>query len=56
MPSSMVCAPAVGNSAPVVKPSICAASSPASAMARRAVSSAMRAERRGACRCTWLCA
>ena len=39
-PSSMVWAPAVGNNAPVVKPSICDAVSPASAMARCAVSTA----------------
>ena len=47
-PSWIVWAPAVGNNAPVVKPSICATSSPASAMARVAVSIAMEPSGRGA--------
>ena len=55
-PSSMAWAPAVGNNALLVNPSICSTVRPASAIARCAVSSASSPSDRELCRSTWLCA
>ncbi len=53
-PSSTAWAPAVGNRAPVVNPSICSGTSPASAIACLAVSRVTAPNGRGRCRATGL--